>query len=319
MSSVATSQIKLTRERGEAVHPTFRSRLQAALPKIVLAPSFLAILVFVYGFIVWTTYLSFTNSKAFPSSVLTGTRAYQRLWRWTFESDPPSSWYTSITNMGIFGLLYIALGLAVGLGLAILLDQKIRGEGLLRPIYLYPMALSFIVTGVAWKWFLDPGLGLEQTLHGWGWTSFHFDWIKNKDFVIYTVVIAGVWQASGFVMAMFLAGLRGIDGEIMKAAQIDGASTPQVYRRIVIPLLRPVFLSAFIVLAHMAIKSYDLVVALTSGGPGGSAWLPSNFMYEYTFKRNEMAVGSASAVIMLMTISAIIVPYLYSELREKTR
>ncbi|MGO7580399.1 carbohydrate ABC transporter permease, partial [Rhizobium ruizarguesonis] len=154
----------------------------------------------------------------------------------------------------------------LGLFLAILLDQKIRGEGLLRPIFLYPMALSFIVTGVAWKWFLDPGLGLEQTLHHFGWTSFHFDWIKNKDFVIYTVVIAGVWQASGFVMAMFLAGLRGIDGEIMKAAQIDGASPFQLYRRIVIPLLRPIFLSAFIVLAHMAIKSYDLVVALTSGG-----------------------------------------------------
>ncbi|TIW48561.1 MAG: ABC transporter permease subunit [Mesorhizobium sp.] len=214
---------------------------------------------------------------------------------------------------------YIFICLALGLFLAILLDQKIRGEGMLRPIYLYPMALSFIVTGVAWKWFLDPGLGLEQTLHQWGWTSFHFDWIKNKDFVIYTVVIAGVWQASGFIMAMFLAGLRGIDGEIMKAAQIDGATTFQLYRRIVIPLLRPVFLSAFIVLAHLAIKSYDLVVALTSGGPGGSAWLPSNFMYEYTFKRNEMAVGSASAVIMLMTITAIIVPYLYSELRERPR
>ncbi|MBX4865109.1 sugar ABC transporter permease, partial [Rhizobium bangladeshense] len=217
------------------------------------------------------------------------------------------------------GFLYVGICLALGLFLAILLDQKIRGEGLLRPIFLYPMALSFIVTGVAWKWFLDPGLGLEQTLHHFGWTSFHFDWIKNKDFVIYTVVIAGVWQASGFVMAMFLAGLRGIDGEIMKAAQIDGASPFQLYRRIVIPLLRPIFLSAFIVLAHMAIKSYDLVVALTSGGPGGSAWLPSNFMYEYTFKRNEMAVGSASAIIMLMTISAIIVPYLYSELKEKAR
>ena len=296
-----------------------RSRFGTALPKLVLAPSFISTLIFVYGFIAWTIYLSFTNSKAFPSSVLTGTRAYERLWRWTWESDPPSSWYTSITNMGIFGVLYIGLSLAIGLGLAILIDQGIRGESVLRPIYLYPMALSFIVTGVAWKWFLDPGLGLEQTLHQWGWTSFHFDWIKNKDRVIYTVVIAGVWQASGFVMAMFLAGLRGIDGEIVKAAQIDGASAFQIYRRIVIPLLRPVFLSAFIVLAHLAIKSYDLVVALTSGGPGGSAWLPSNFMYEYTFKRNEMAVGSASAVIMLIAISCIIVPYLYSELRERVR
>jgi glucose/mannose transport system permease protein len=296
-----------------------RSWFGEALPKLVLAPSFISTIIFVYGFILWTIYLSFTNSKAFPNSALTGTRAYERLWRWTWESDPPSSWYTSITNMGIFGVLYIGLALAIGLLLAILLDQGIRGESMLRPIYLYPMALSFIVTGVAWKWFLDPGLGLEQTLHQWGWTSFHFDWIKNKDRVIYTVVIAGVWQASGFVMAMFLAGLRGIDGEIVKAAQIDGASAFQIYRRIIIPLLRPVFLSAFIVLAHMAIKSYDLVVALTSGGPGGSAWLPSNFMYEYTFKRNEMAVGSASAVIMLIAISAIIIPYLWSELRERVR
>lgn len=298
---------------------SLRERLQDMLPKLVLAPSFAAVIVFVYGFILWTIYLSFTNSRTFPNYTLTDARAYQRLWRWTFESDPPSSWYTSITNLGIFGVLYIGICLALGLLLAILLDQKIRGEGVLRPIYLYPMALSFIVTGVAWKWFLDPGLGLEKTLHAWGWTSFHFDWIKNKDRVIYTVVIAGVWQASGFVMAMFLAGLRGIDGEIMKAAQMDGATPVQLYRRIVIPMLRPVFLSAFIVLAHMSIKSYDLVVALTSGGPGGSAWLPSNFMYEYTFKRNEMAVGSASAVIMLMTITAIIVPYLYSELKEKAR
>ena len=301
----------------QATRVGIRRRLQDALPKIVLAPSFAITLFFVYGFIIWTGYLSFTNSKTFPSYALTGGRAYQRLWTWTFENDPPSSWYTSITNMAVFGGLYIGFCLVLGLMLAILLDQKIRGEGFLRPLFLYPMALSFIVTGVAWKWILDPGLGLEATFHQMGWTSFHFDWIKNKDFVIYTVVIAGVWQASGFVMAMFLAGLRGIDGEIMKAAQIDGASTFQVYRRIIIPLLRPVFLSALIVLAHMSIKSYDLVVALTSGGPGGSAWLPSNFMYEYTFRRNEMAVGSASAIIMLMAISAIIVPYLYSELREK--
>jgi glucose/mannose transport system permease protein len=219
MSTAATTDSVATSKPTARVSP--RAWLQDALPKIVLAPSFVITIIFVYGFIVWTAYLSFTNSKTFPSYALTGARAYQRLWRWTFESDPPSSWYTSITNMAIFGFLYIGICLALGLFLAILLDQKIRGESVLRPIFLYPMALSFIVTGVAWKWFLDPGLGLEQTLHQFGWTSFHFDWIKNKDFVIYTVVIAGVWQASGFVMAMFLAGLRGIDGEIMKAAQID--------------------------------------------------------------------------------------------------
>ncbi|MBN8954828.1 MULTISPECIES: sugar ABC transporter permease [unclassified Rhizobium] len=297
----------------------FREKLQDALPKIVLAPSFALIVVFVYGFILWTIFLSFTNSKDFPSTKLVGWTSYLKLWNWTFESSPPSNWYTSITNMAIYGVLYVGICMALGLLLAILLDQKIRAEGFLRTIYLYPMALSMIVTGVAWKWFLDPSLGLEQTLHRIGWTSFHFGWLKDPNFVIYTVVIAGVWQTSGFVMAMFLAGLRGIDSEMLKAAQIDGASGFRIYWRIVIPILRPVFLSAFIVLTHMAIKSYDLVVALTSGGPGGSAWLPSLFMNDYSFKRSQMDVGSASAVIMLMAITAIIVPYLYSELREKAR
>ena len=203
--------------------------------------------------------------------------------------------------------------------LAILLDQKIRGEGILRPIYLYPLALSFIVTGTAWKLFLAPGIGLEKAMHDWGWASFHFDWVVNPPMMIYCVAIAGVWQTSGFVMAMFLAGLRGVDGEILKAAQIDGASAYQTYRRIVIPIIRPVFFSALIVLAHMAIKSYDLVLSVTGKNPGGAAELPSTFMYSYTFTRNQMAVGSTSAVIMLMTVAAIMVPYIYSETKEKGR
>ena len=296
---------------------SLRTKLQDALPRLVLAPSFVLLLVFVYGFILWTIYLSFTNSKAFPSYDLVGWGSYIRLWNWTFDTDPPSSWYTAIVNMGLFGGLYIFFCLVLGLTLAILLDQKIRGEGILRPIYLYPLALSFIVTGTAWKLFLDPGIGLERAMHVWGWTSFKFDWVVNPRMMIYCVAIAGIWQSSGFVMAMFLAGLRGIDGEILKAAQIDGASTFATYRRIIIPIMRPVFLSALIVLAHMAIKSYDLVLSVTGKNPGGAAELPSTFMYSYTFTRNQMAIGSASAVIMLMTIAAIMVPYLYSELREK--
>ena len=296
---------------------SLRTKLQDALPRLVLAPSFMLLLVFVYGFILWTIYLSFTNSKAFPSYDLVGWGSYIRLWNWTFDTDPPSSWYTAIVNMGLFGGLYIFFCLVLGLTLAILLDQKIRGEGILRPIYLYPLALSFIVTGTAWKLFLDPGSGLERAMHVWGWTSFKFDWVVNPRMMIYCVAIAGIWQSSGFVMAMFLAGLRGIDGEILKAAQIDGASTFATYRRIIIPIMRPVFLSALIVLAHMAIKSYDLVLSVTGKNPGGAAELPSTFMYSYTFTRNQMAIGSASAVIMLMTIAAIMVPYLYSELREK--
>ena len=307
----------MTLAASRSTSPSFRSKLQDALPRLVLAPSFVLLLVFVYGFILWTIYLSFTNSKAFPSYDLVGWGSYIRLWNWTFDTDPPSSWYTAIVNMGLFGGLYIFFCLVLGLTLAILLDQKIRGEGILRPIYLYPLALSFIVTGTAWKLFLDPGIGLERAMHVWGWTSFKFDWVVNPRMMIYCVAIAGIWQSSGFVMAMFLAGLRGIDGEILKAAQIDGASTFATYRRIIIPIMRPVFLSALIVLAHMAIKSYDLVLSVTGKNPGGAAELPSTFMYSYTFTRNQMAIGSASAVIMLMTIAAIMVPYLYSELREK--
>ena len=240
----------------------------------MLAPSFLLVLIFVYGFNLWTFFLSFTNSKAFASTKLIGLANYQQLWNWTFETDPPSSWYTAIVNMGIFGGLYVAFCLVLGLTLAILLDQKIRGEGILRPIYLYPLALSFIVTGTAWKLFLDPGIGLEKAVHDWGWTSFKFDWVVNPRMMIYCVAIAGIWQTSGFVMAMFLAGLRGIDGEILKAAQIDGASAFATYWRIVLPIMRPVFLSAIIVLAHMAIKSYDLVLSVTGKNPAARPSCP---------------------------------------------
>ena len=284
--------------------------LEANLPKIVLAPSFALTLVFVYGFILWTVYLSFSKSRMVPNYTFAGFEQYHRLW------DIPN-WYVALANLAIYGTLYIAFSLILGLLIAILLDQRIRAEGLLRTIYLYPMAVSFIVTGTAWQWFLNPGLGLDRVMHAWGWQSFTFDWLIDPRMAIYTIVIAGVWQTSGFVMAMFLAGLRGIDGEIIKAAQIDGASTPKLYWRVIIPQLRPVFLSALIVLAHMAIKSYDLVIALTGGGPGNATEMPSTFMYSYTFTRNQMGVGAASAVIMLMTISALIVPYLYSELREK--
>jgi len=299
MSNFATAQ-----------RPGTFERLRDALPKLVLAPSLLLVAIFVYGFIAFTVYLSFTDSRILPSFGWVGWQNYTNLFR-------IRAWDTAVSNLIIFGVLYISICCLLGLMLAILLDQKIRAEGFIRTIYLYPMALSFIVTGIAWKWFLDPGIGLEAVVQGWGWESFKFDWIKDSDMAIYTIVIAAVWQTSGFVMAMFLAGLRGIDGEMMKAAQIDGASTVALYRRIVIPQLRPAFMSAFVVLAHMAIKSYDLVIALTGGGPGTATEVPATFMYSYTFTRNQMGIGASSAVIMLMTIAAIIVPYLWSELREK--
>ena len=288
---------------------SLRERIQDWLPRLVIAPSFIAILFFVYGFIIFTGFLSFTGSKILPDfSQWIGFTNYVRLF-----NHP--NWWTSISNLFIFSSLYIIICSLLGLGLAILLDQKIRGEGVIRPIYLYPMALSFIVTGVAWKWFLDPGIGLENVMHNWGWESFSFRWIKEGNHAIYTIVIAAIWQSSGFVMAMFLAGLRGVDNEIIKAAQIDGASNFMLYRRIIIPLMRPVFLSSFVVLAHLSIKAYDLVVAMTDGGPGTATWTPAMFMQKFTFGRNEMGMGASSAMIMLMMIASIIIPYLYSELK----
>ena len=296
--------------KATASRPGLTERLRDALPKLVLSPSVAIFAVFVYGFILFTIYLSFTNSRILPDFELVGWRNYTNLFR-------IRAWDTAVTNLMIFGTLYITICCALGLLLAILLDQRIRAEGFIRTIYLYPMALSFVVTGVAWKWFLNPGIGLQSVVRGLGFEEFEFAWITDSDMAIYTIVIAAVWQTSGFVMAMFLAGLRGIDSEMMRAAQIDGASTFALYRRIIIPQLRPAFMSAFVVLAHMAIKSYDLVIALTGGGPGTATELPATFMYSYTFTRNQMGIGAASAVIMLMTIAAIIVPYLWSELREK--
>jgi glucose/mannose transport system permease protein len=279
------------------------------LPKLLITPSALLVAVCVYGYIVFTFYLSLTASTMMPRYEWAGAAGYRRLLGL-------ENWSVALSNLWVFAGLYIAFALALGLSLAILIDQKIRAEGVFRSIFLYPMALSFIVTGTAWKWLLDPGVGLERTVRALGWEGFAFGWIKDGDLAIYCVVIAAVWQTAGFVMAMFLAGLRGVDAEQVNAARVDGARTWQIYLRIVIPQLGPVFVSAFVILAHMAVKSYDLVIALTNGGPGRSTWLPSVFMYQYTFTRNEMAVGAASSVLMLVAIAIVVLPYLVREMRQ---
>ena len=284
--------------------------LEKQLPKLVLAPSFVAILIFVYGFIGWTAWVSFTKSKLLPRYDIVGLIQYDRL----FVSP---RWDVAFSNLFIFGFLFIVISMLLGLLLAILLDQKIRTEGIIRTIYLYPMALSLIVTGTAWKWILNPGLGLEAMLHSWGWESFSFNWLVDPNMAIYTVVIAGVWQASGFVMALFLAGLRSVDDEIIKAAQVDGIPTWRIYLSIILPSMAAIFLSAFIVLAHLSIKSFDLVIALTGGGPGYATDLPATYMYTMAFSRGDIGQAASSAMIMMAVVFAIVVPYLYSELRAK--
>jgi len=289
----------------------FVDYFEDALPKIILSPTVFAGVFFIYGFIMWTAWISLTNSRLLPRYELVGFLQYVKL----FQND---RWWVASKNLFIFGSLFIGFCVILGLTLAILLDQRIRIEGALRTIYLYPMALSFIVTGTAWRWMLNPGLGLEHLVRQMGFETFTFDWLVNSKMSIYTIVIAGVWQSTGFVMALFLAGLRGIDDSIINAAKVDGASLPRIYWRIIIPSLRPVFFSSVIIMAHIAIKSFDLVMVLTRGGPGYSSDLPATFMYTFAFTRNRLAFGAASAMMMFMAVMAIIVPYLYSELRIKS-
>ncbi|SEW02696.1 carbohydrate ABC transporter membrane protein 1, CUT1 family [Aliiroseovarius sediminilitoris] len=284
--------------------------LETHLPKMVLAPSFIAVLVFVYGFIAWTAWVSLTRSRLLPKYEIDGFIQYERL----FASP---RWDTAMNNLFIFGALFIIIAMVLGLLLAILLDQKIRTEGMIRTIYLYPMALSMIVTGTAWKWILNPGLGIQATVRSWGFETFSFDWLVNPDYAIYTIVLAAVWQSSGFVMALFLAGLRSVDEEIIKAAQVDGIPTWRIYSAIIIPSMGPIFMSAFIVLAHLAIKSFDLVIALTGGGPGYATDLPATYMYAMAFSRGDIGQAASSAMIMMLVVFTIVVPYLYSELRAK--
>ena len=284
--------------------------LKKNLPKIVVAPSFAVILWFVYGFIGWTFYISLTKSKLLPNYEFWGIHQYVRLWQMP-------RWHVAVENLFIFTSLFIILCIFIGVILSIFLDQKIRSEGVIKTSYLYPMALSFIVTGTAWKWILNPTMGIEKFAHQIGFENFQFDWLVTPGMSIYTIVIAGVWQSSGFIMAIFLAGLRSIDDEVIKAAKVDGASTFSIYIKIVLPMMRPVFMSAIVILVHLSIKSYDLVIALTAGGPGISSDMPAVFMTKMAFGRSEVGLASASAIMMFATVSAIIVPYLYSELRRE--
>ena len=284
---------------------------ESLLPKLVVAPAFVLGFAFIYGLMIWNGVLSVTASRMLPNyDQFVGLEQYRRL----FEMD---RWWVALKNLGIFSVLYVGGALSLGLTLAIFLDQKVRAEGFLRTVYLYPMALSFIVTGTAWKWILNPSMGLEKLMQDLGWSSFHFDWLVQSDTAIYCVVIAGIWQSAGFAMALFLAGLRGIDESIIKAAQMDGASLPRIYWRIILPILRPVVFSTILVLSHLSIKGFDLVMALTAGGPGYSTDVPATFMFVMSFTRGQIGLGAASATMMLATVAAIVVPYLYSELRGK--
>jgi len=194
----------------------------------------------------------------------------------------------------------------------------VRFEGLLRTIFLYPFAMSFIVTGLVWQWFLNPELGLQKVVRDLGFPNFSFDWIVDQNLVIYTLVIAGIWQSSGLVMAIMLAGLRGIDSELWKATRIDAIPTWRVYVSIVLPMIAPMVVTAAVLLAVAVAKLYDLVVAMTKGGPGLSSEVPAKFIMDNLFERSNVGLGTAAATVLLVTVIAILSPWIYAEhLRPK--
>ena len=289
--------------------PAFSIWAERWIPRLMLSPSLAASILFVYIFLFVTGYLSFTPSTLMPRYNFVGLARYREL----FANDV---WWTAVSNLAWFSVPFVTISIAVGLALALMLDQRIRQEGALRAIYLYPLALSQIVAGTAWQWLLNPGLGIEHAVQTWGWTGFRFDWISDPNRAIFCVVIAAAWQCAGFVAALFLAGLRGVDEEIVKAAQVDGATMPTIYRKVILPCMRPVFLSVLLILSHLAIKTFDLVVALTAGGPGTSSWLPSMFMYTFAFERGRLGIGAAAAMMMLVAVVAVLVPLMYLESRS---
>ena len=250
----------------------------------------------------WTIWISLSNSTLLPDYSISGFHHYVELWS-------NRRWSIAYTNLFLFSSLYVVGATAIGLSLAILIDQRVRAEALWRTIYLYPLAVSFVVTGTVWRWLLSPSTGIESVVRQLGWASFKFDWIVQREMAIYTVVITGIWQASGFVMALFLAGLRSVDPDLVKAAQIDGASMARIYRRIILPAIGPIFVSVLVVLLQFAIKTFDLVIALTGGGPGISTTVPAIYVYDLMFQRGQMAEGAAAAIMILLALSLVLVPY----------
>ncbi|RKP59393.1 carbohydrate ABC transporter permease [Pararobbsia silviterrae] len=265
--------------------------------------------VFVYlGTMVWSAKISMSSSRTFPSNNFVGLTQYVRL----FNND---RWIVSLQHLVVYGILFILACMIIGFLLAVFIDQKVTGEGVLRTIFLYPYAMSFVATGLVWQWMLNPTLGLQSVIQKLGFTSFQFDWIISQDKVMYTIVMATVWQASGLVMALLLAGLRGVDEEIWKAARIDGIPRWRVYLSIVLPMLAPSFATAFVLLFVAVIKLFDAVVAMTQGGPGTASEVPAKFIMDYLFGRANLGLASAASIVMLLTVAALVAPILYARHR----
>jgi len=285
------------------------SRLAA---QTALIPAMLIALVVYCGSTGWTIWISLTSSRMLPNNNFVGLRQYEIL----FANE---RWQVSVQNLALFGAMFIVLALALGFFLAVLIDQRVRAEDLLRSVFLYPFSMSFIVTGLAWRWLLDPTLGIAKIAHDIGFESIQFDWLVRQDRVIFTLLAAAIWHAAGLVMAIMLSGLRGIDQEIWKATRIDGIPAWRTYIFIVIPMLKGSFATATILMATSVVRLYDLSVAMTNGGPGIASEVPAKFVMDNLFERQNIGLATAAATSMLITVVAVVAPLLYAQNRAAAK
>ena len=280
--------------------------------KIASIPMILTVLVVFLGGSIWTIFYSFTSSKLLPKWKFVGFDQYERLWE-------TRRWIISIENLALYGIFSLIFTLFIGFTLAALLDRKIRFENTFRTILLYPFALSFIVTGLTWQWILNPDFGLQGVIRDFGWESFSFDPLNDPETVMFGLLISGLWQGTGLIMVILLAGLRGIDEDIWRAARVDGIGTIKTYIRIIIPMMRPVFITALVLIAAGIIKIYDLVVAQTDGGPGIASEVPAKYVMNYMFGAQNLGQGFAASTMMLVSVIVILVPWAYLEFGGKRR
>ena len=280
--------------------------------RLALIPMAITVICVYLGSVLWSFRVSLSSARTFPSSDFVGMQQYVRL----FGTD---RWILSLQNAAIFGVLFIVICLVLGFLLAVFMDQRIRGEGLFRTIFLYPYAMSFVATGLVWQWVLNPGLGIEATVRHFGFAGFSFDWIVDQQMAIYTVVIASVWQASGLAMALLLAGLRGIDEEIWKAARIDGIPRWRVYVSIVIPMIAPAIGTVVVLLSVGVVKLYDVVISMTQGGPGTATEVPAKFIMDYLFGRANIGLASAGSTVLLVIVLLLLLPWFYMRRRTTAR
>lgn len=279
-----------------------RAWLEQALPILLLVPSLIVSFIYIFGFTGWTFYISLSDSSLLPSYGWVGFDHYADLWS-------SRRWRIAYTNLFFYSAFYVAGSIFFGLLLAILIDQKIRAESLFRTIFLYPLAVSFIVTGTVWSWLYSPAIGIEFLVRSMGFESFDFALTASRNYAIYAVILTGIWQSSGFAMALFLAGLRSVDQDLIKAAKIDGASEFRIYRRVIVPAIGPIFIAVTVITLQFAIKTFDLVIALTDGGPGISTTFPAIVAYDLMFQRGQIAQGASAAIMMLAALTVVLVPY----------